>query len=122
MNRPAFVVPLVLLVCLLSSLGQVLFKLSVNRIGAGVGPIRAVTSLLSEPAFWGGGLLVAAGAAAWLYTLTRADLTYATPFLALSLIVTMIASALVLHEAQSVGRVVGTLVVMAGLFLVGLSH
>ncbi len=121
MNRPAVVIPLVLVVCLLGSFGQTLLKLAVNRIPAGATLGSAIGSLLSSGAFYVGGLTVSAGTLTWLFVMSRAELTYATPFLSFAFIITMATSALILHEAQPIGRVVGTVLVVVGMVLVGRS-
>lgn len=122
MNRPLFVVPAVLVVALLGAVGQTLLKLALGRLPAGAGAGAALLALATSAAFWGGGLLVAAGGATWLFVLSRAQITYAMPFLSMGFVLTMITSALILHEPQPLLRVVGTLVVTAGMVLVGLAR
>jgi uncharacterized membrane protein len=122
MNRPLFVVPAVLVVALLGAVGQTLLKLALGRLPAGGGLGAALLALATSAAFWAGGLLVAAGGATWLFVLSRAQITYAMPFLSMGFVLTMITSALILHEPQPLLRVVGTLVVTGGMVLVGLAR
>ncbi len=122
MNRPLFVVPAVLVVALLGAVGQTLLKLALGRLPASVGAGAALLALATSAVFWTGGLLVAAGGATWLFVLSRAQITYAMPFLSMGFVLTMITSALILHEPQPLLRVVGTLVVTAGMVLVGLAR
>jgi len=117
MNRPALVIPLVLVVCVLGAIGQTLLKLAISR-AAGEGPAATVAALLRDVVFWGGGLTVAAGALTWLYVMSRAHLTYAMPFLGMGFVLTMATSAIVLHEPQPTIRIVGTFVIAVGMVLV----
>lgn len=122
MNHPLFVVPAVLMVALLGAIGQTLLKLSLNSIPAGSAAPAAILHLLTEGVFWAGGLLVAAGGATWLFVLSRAQITYAMPFLSIGFVLTMVTSALILHEPQPLLRIIGTLVVTTGMVLVGFAR
>jgi drug/metabolite transporter (DMT)-like permease len=121
MNRPAVVIPLVLVVTILGAVGQTLLKFAINHIPPGVGTGAAVMSLLLNWAFYAGGLIVVAGGVTWLYTLTRAEITFAMPFLGVGFITTMITSALFLREAIVPGRVLGTIIIVIGMALVARS-
>jgi len=121
MNRPLVVIPLVLVVTVLGAIGQTMLKHAINRIPAGAGPADAILSLLASRAFYAGGLIVVAGGVTWLYTLSRAEITYAMPFLGMGFITTMITSAIFLHEGIAPARVIGTIVIAIGMFLVARS-
>jgi drug/metabolite transporter (DMT)-like permease len=121
MNRPLVVIPLVLVVTVLGAIGQTMLKHAINRIPAGAGTAGAILSLLSNWVFYAGGLVVVAGGITWLYTLARAEISYAMPFLGMGFITTMISSAIFLHEGIAAGRVIGTIVIVVGMFLVARS-
>lgn len=121
MNRPLVVIPLVLAVTVLGAIGQTMLKHAINSMPAGTGAAGAIFSLLSSWAFYAGGLIVVAGGVTWLYALSRADITYAMPFLGMGFITTMITSAIFLHEGIAPGRVLGTIVIVIGMFLVARS-
>jgi len=55
---------------------------------------------------------------AWMTAMTRFELNYAYPFMSLAFIIVMVFSILFLGEGVTVARVVGTLMVMAGLVVV----
>lgn len=116
-NRPGQVVPLVLVVCALGALGQTLLKLAISRVSGGA--LASLGALLKDPVLWVGGFTVAAGTLTWLYVMSRAQLTYAMPFLGMGFVLTMITSAIILHEPQPAIRIVGTVVIVAGMVLVG---
>ncbi|MGB8931644.1 MAG: EamA family transporter [Anaeromyxobacteraceae bacterium] len=122
MNRPGLVIPLTLVVCALGALGQTLLKLSLSRLPAGQAALATLACLLRDPAFWAGGVVVAMGTSTWLYVLHKAQITYAMPFLSFTFVFVMITSSLILHEPQPLGRIAGTLAIVIGMFLVGLSR
>lgn len=57
----------------------------------------------------------------WLYALSKVDLTFAAPFLALTYVLILIGAWLFLGESISFLRVIGTLVVCFGLIIVSMS-
>jgi drug/metabolite transporter (DMT)-like permease len=61
------------------------------------------------------------GALVWLLVLARVDVTMAYPFVGLGFILTMILGAWFLSEPVSAIRIVGTLLVVAGVALISQS-
>src|SRR5574341_1643011 len=98
MNRAAFVVPLVLVVTILGAIGQSLLKHAINRIPGGTTAVSAAGALLGNPFFYAGGCVLGVAFLTWMYALSKADLSYAVPFLSFGFITGMIASVLFLHE------------------------
>ena len=69
-----------------------------------------------------GGLgLYALTAIVWLLVLARADLSFAYPFLGIGFIVTMLLGWMVLGETIGAARLIGTLLVASGVWLVASS-
>jgi len=118
-NRPGEVIPIVLAVTVMGAVGQSLLKHSVNTVPPGSTLPLALRHFLTAWHFYAGGVVVTLGFGAWLYALSRADLSYATPFLSFGFVTTMVASWLFLHEPVTVGRALGTLIIVAGMLLVG---
>jgi drug/metabolite transporter (DMT)-like permease len=56
-----------------------------------------------------------------LYTLSRAEISFAMPFLGMGFVATMITSSLFLHESIGPARIVGTVVIVLGMALVARS-
>lgn len=54
---------------------------------------------------------------AWMAAMTRFDLNYAYPFMSLAFLIVMAFSVLFLHEALSVQRILGTVLVVTGLVI-----
>lgn len=55
---------------------------------------------------------------AWMAAMTRFDLNYAYPFMSLAFVIVMILGVLFLGETLSARKIVGTLMVMAGLVII----
>ncbi len=101
--------------------GQLVLKWQVDRAGAfpdATGE-RAdyLFALLLNP--WVISVFVAAGIAAlaWIAALTRFELSQAYPFVGLTFVTTLIGSALLFDEPLTVLKVLGTLIVVAGVVI-----
>jgi drug/metabolite transporter (DMT)-like permease len=90
--------------------GQVLLKR-----GASTG--APLLDVFLHPLVWGGLLLYAAGTFFWLLVLSRVKLSMAYPFTALNYVLVLVPSVLILGERVSVLRMVGVLVIAAGVAL-----
>jgi multidrug transporter EmrE-like cation transporter len=110
----------------LSALAQIVFKLGVSQPAVqtalaqvGTNPwYRTGTAVLLNPAVLGGFALYGVSAVVWLVVLSKVDVSVAYPFVAMGFIVTMLAGALLFHEPVGLLRVIGTLLVCAGVVLV----
>jgi len=109
---------LLLAICLTVA-GEMLLKAGIQRIG---GFSFTWNSILRTFSHWmvlvGFGLIFAASIF-WLVVISRWELSVAYPMLGLSYVVTVIASWLVLHEPITWQKVVGSLIICAGVALVG---
>jgi drug/metabolite transporter (DMT)-like permease len=121
MNRPVVIIPLVALVVILGTLGQTALKYAINSIPAHSSLVGRVSHLVRSGWFYAGFALAGAGFVGWLSVLMRADLSFAVPFLALGFPMILLSSAFILHEPVGLFRVVGTLLVTIGMFMVALS-
>lgn len=111
---------IVLTVCLNTS-GQFLMKAGVNRIGKislfnefFQTFFKAVTNLFVI----GGFAIYVVSAGLWIIILSREDLSWAFPLVSLSYVITALAAPKILNEPFSVQRLVGTIVICIGVFLV----
>ena len=80
--------------------------------------IKAATS----PLILGGLVIFAISAVAWLATLAKVPLSIAYPFNALSYLIILTASAVLLHERTNLLTWAGSVVVVTGLLIVVLSQ
>ena len=93
------------------------------RIGAPAltedgGRFGFVLGLLAMPWVWVAFACTFLAGVAWMLTLSRLELTYAFPFTGITFLVILLAGALMFGEHVSAGRIIGTLLVVAGLIVV----
>jgi drug/metabolite transporter (DMT)-like permease len=77
-----------------------------------------VLNLLAMPWVWVAFASTFLAGVMWMLTLGRLDLTYAFPFTGVTFLIILFAGTLVFGEPVSAGRVIGTLLVVAGLIVV----
>jgi uncharacterized membrane protein len=115
---------LILTSVVLAGIAQITLKTGVNHVtdAAGSGDLRMnaenLKALLSSPIVWAGLLLFGLSAIVWLFALSRASLSFAYPFAALSYVLIVLFSVLVLHEDVPVLRWVGVGFIVTGIMLV----
>jgi multidrug transporter EmrE-like cation transporter len=115
---------LILISVVLAGFAQITLKTGVNHVtdAAGGGDLRMnadnLKSLLSSPIVWGGLVLFGLSAVVWLFALSRASLSFAYPFAALSYVLIVLFSVLVLHEDVPVLRWIGVAFIVTGILLV----
>ena len=117
---------LILSSVVLSAVGQVILKVGVEKVDlAGltesVSVVSAALTALLNP--WVALGLVTYGSAAvvWLFVLSRADVSFAYPFLGLAFVMTTALGVVFLGEHVSALRMIGTALVIGGLVLVAMS-
>ncbi|QLQ06443.1 MAG: EamA family transporter [Anaerolineae bacterium] len=106
-----------------ATLGQLLLKsgmMSVGRLGAGAlqQPVQTVLAIASTPVVWLGLVCYGFGAVLWLAVLSRLDLGYAYPLLAVSYILIPLLAHFLLGEAIPPLRWVGIAVIFIGVVIV----
>jgi len=114
---------LVLFAVLAASCGQLMLKhgmqLATARVRGSGGSL--VVAAATKPWVLFGLMVFAVSAVAWLAALSKVPLSLAYPFNAVSYLVILTASILVLHERANVLTWVGTVLVVSGLLMVVLS-
>ena len=114
---------LLILACVtLGVSGQLMLKHGMSARGNPVDEMAEVVPHLlaaaANPFVIGGGILYALSFALWLIVLTRADLSYAYPLLSMGYVIVVILSRVVFHEVVTPARLLGTLVVCFGVYLI----
>jgi uncharacterized membrane protein len=115
---------LILTSVVLAGFAQITLKTGVNHVtdATGGGELHmnadSLKSLLSSPIVWGGLVLFGLSAIVWLFALSRASLSFAYPFAALSYVLIVLFSVLVLHEDVPVLRWIGVAFIVTGILLV----
>lgn len=116
---------LVLATIVLTVYGQLVLKWQIGLAGpaptAAASKLLFLASLLLKPWILTGFFAAFLASFAWMGAMTRLPLTYAYPFTSLSFVLVMLFTGLVLGEGLSLGRVLGTLIVMAGLVVIARS-
>ncbi|HYM29822.1 MAG TPA: EamA family transporter [Candidatus Cybelea sp.] len=82
---------------------------------------RIAISAATDPAVVGGLALYALGAVVWLAVLARVEVSQAYPFVGLGFLFTMALGMILLGDAVNALRICGTLLVVAGVYLVAVS-
>ena len=112
---------LILLTVCLNTAGQFMMKAGINKIGK----ISIFNEFFSSiykaftSAFVLGGFgFYVISAVLWIIILSRTELSWAFPMVSLSYVITALVAPVILHETFSILRLVGTLVICLGVFLV----
>ena len=106
-------------------LGQLSLKLGINQAevsGAAPGLQKLITMIVQSPLILLGLGLYGLGALAWIAVLSRLDLSYAYPFLALNFVLIALVSRFVLGETIPGMRWFGIAIICAGIVVVGAQH
>lgn len=106
---------------LLTVYGQIIVKWQVDEAGAvpdsAAGKAHYVLRLFLQPWVLTALLAAAVAAGSWMLALTRLDLSVAYPFVALSFVLVLLASALLFNEPLTAAKVVGITFVVIGLII-----
>jgi multidrug transporter EmrE-like cation transporter len=121
------VLMLILLGVLMSAAAQVMLKLGMSAPAtlAALGQdevVRVAIALLRSPWLLGGLLIYGLSVVAWLVVLSKVDVSYAYPFVALGMVVTTFSGHYLLGETLPAMRVVGLAVIVLGVVLLALSY
>jgi multidrug transporter EmrE-like cation transporter len=102
--------------------GQLVLKWQVGSAGplpsAFGGKLAFLFGQLLNPWILSGFVAAFAASLAWMAAMTRLPLAYAYPFMSLAFVLVMLFGALFLGEQIGAAKVVGTLLVMAGLIVI----
>jgi drug/metabolite transporter (DMT)-like permease len=117
-------VGLALLATLIATLGQLLLKSGMRQVGpvtrADLGhPLPLLVTVFTNPLILIAIPLYVAGFLTWLIVLSKLDLSYAYPFLAVTYVLVPLLSWLFLGEHVPLMRWMGIAVICIGLVLVG---
>ena len=111
--------PLILASVALSALAQIALKygmssLTVQKsIKTGL-PVDMVINIASSPMVMLGIGLYFGSMLIWLFVLSKVDVSYAYPFVALGFVFTALLGRWVFHDEFSVSKIIGTLLIVCG--------
>ncbi|MDY6845470.1 MAG: EamA family transporter [Thermodesulfobacteriota bacterium] len=108
---------------LITTVGQLVLKIGMNKLGPinslMNNPINLLQVMIINPFTLTALFLYANGFIVWSIVLSKLDLSYAYPFLALAYILVPVSSWIILGEHIPMMRWVGILIICAGLIIVG---
>lgn len=114
--------PFVLLSVVINTLAQLLLKLGTNRMGEIHFNWQQLPHLVWQVAFNPYILLgltcYVASVVSWLVVLSKIDVSVAYPLVSLGYILTAIAGYYFFHEAMSITRISGIVVILIGVYLI----
>jgi len=103
-----------------SVIGELLLKNGMNRVGvlslSSIGTL--LPKMLQTWQLYAGFGSILVGSVFWLAAISRADLSWAYPLLAMGYILVLLFSAIVLREHVSLTRWVGTIIIVLGVYLI----
>ncbi len=124
-NRMNLAIIYILISVLAGALGQILLKKGMSSMGPLTLSLEQVGGIIwriaTNPYVVIGLLIYVCGTLFWLVALSRVDLSFAYPFASLSYVVMLAASWFLFHENITPLRLLGTVVVGLGVFLISRS-
>lgn len=114
---------LVMIAVCFSVVGEFMLKTGMDRAGvlsfSSVGTV--VPKMLRTWPLYGGFLSIGVGAVFWLAAISRADLSWAYPLLAMGYIITLVMAPMILAEQVPSIRWIGTILIVMGVYLISRS-
>lgn len=107
-----------LLSILLIAVAQVLLKMGVQSACSPKLSASAIVPLLTDTKFLAGIAAYGLSLLLWLHVLSQLEVSRAYPLVSLGYIITMVIAYLWLGEPLSVGKAVGTTLIVVGVFLI----
>jgi drug/metabolite transporter (DMT)-like permease len=102
---------IILIGILFASSGQILWKIGMTEIGSISSiSVTSIVAMALNPWVVGGLICYGLSTVFWLIALSRADLSYVYPFIALTFV-------LIFHENISIQRVTGAAIIVAGIIV-----
>ncbi|MGQ9481559.1 EamA family transporter [Chloroflexus sp.] len=102
--------------------GEVLLKIGINHVTSQVGAFsldpRVLWATFTDWRVILGFALVFGGAIFWLGVISRVDLSFAYPLLALNYVIVLIPSRILLNETVSPVRLIGALIIVIGVIVI----
>lgn len=125
-NRPTNTnlqsIGLVLLSVAFGAVGQLVLKAAMNHLGGLQFSVDTLLKMATSPLLLLGIAIFGISTLLWLLALTKADLSFAYPFLSLTYIAVLIGGALLFHERVTLSRVLGFAVIVTGVWIVARSE
>ncbi|MCQ2027238.1 EamA family transporter [Clostridium butyricum] len=107
---------------MLGATGQFLFRLGMLTYGkvTVTGFWRQLGAIIFTPAIFLGFMCFGLSFFLWLVVISRWELSYAYPLVALGYVIAIFYGTLVLHENLSFPKIIGSILILAGISVLGL--
>jgi len=107
---------------LLGATGQFLFRLGMVEYGrvSVTGIWRQLGSIILTPAIFLGFACFGVSSVLWLVVISRWELSYAYPLVSLGYVIAILYGTLFLHEVLTLPKILGCLLILAGMSVLGL--
>jgi drug/metabolite transporter (DMT)-like permease len=103
-------------------LGQVLWKIAIDEKGGLIDKnltlFHNVTALLSSPYMLSGILIYFVATVFWMYLLGKFEYSFIYPLFSMTYIISFIFASLVFHESITAYKIIGVVLIMAGVFFI----
>ena len=111
----------------LAATAQLLVKYAINTVMAkrAVQSSNTIINLFNcalNVHFISGVILYLVATFLWMYSLTKVELSYATPFLALTYVIMMFGAFYFFNETFTVHKILGSILVIAGLVIINIGN
>jgi drug/metabolite transporter (DMT)-like permease len=123
-GNPTMLIALILLSVTFAAVAQLTLKHGMNGVNDQLAPARfgvdarSLRVLIATPAIYAGLFLFGLSALVWLVVLSRASLSFAYPFAALTYVLILLFDLFILDETVPPLRWAGVALIVAGIFLV----
>lgn len=111
----------ILIATFFSVVGQLALKNGMHKIASAAPQGLVLRQMILSPWVVGGLGAYGLGVVSWLFALSREDVSYVYPFAALSYVGIFIGSYFLYHEHINRLRLIGILIIIAGVVIAGLS-
>jgi drug/metabolite transporter (DMT)-like permease len=121
---PTMLIAMILLSVGLAAVAQLMLKTGMNHVNDVLRPATfgldgaSMKALVAQPYVWGGLALFGLSALVWLVVLSRASLSFAYPFAALTYVLILLFDRFVLEETVPPLRWAGVGFIAVGIFLI----
>ncbi|MAS32549.1 MAG: multidrug resistance protein [Anaerolineaceae bacterium] len=112
----------ILISVFLNAIGQLVFKAALNSLGTLELSVDMLVRMALNPLLILGLVIYVVSTFTWLISLSKADLSFAYPFLSLTYFVVLIGGAMLFNDQITAPRVIGFIVVVVGLIIVARSE
>src|SRR3989344_9022109 len=102
----------------ISAIAQIILKLGLGELNTQNGAVNFLIKALLSPGVIFGLGLYGLGALLWLIVLSKEDVSFAFPLVSFAYVIAIVLSAVILKEHVTLPRIVGSAIIMLGIFII----